>query len=74
MKINTVSPVFKGNSIKILAKDNKHKEYLYNELVDIVNKHKLSALFSNKHVEIHNPTKAVAESLKAAGIKFDKMA
>ena len=74
MKIDTISPVFKGNPIRILAKDNKHKEFLYNELTEIVQKNRLRALFSNKGVEIYNPTKEVTDKLVKTGIKFDKMA
>ena len=74
MKIDTISPVFKGSPIRILAKDNKHREYLYNELTAIVQKNRLRALFNNVGVEIYNPTKEVTDKLAKTGIKFNKMA
>lgn len=39
--MNTINPMsrmtsFQGRKITILAKENKHKEYLYNEVVDLI--------------------------------------
>ncbi|MBE7710294.1 MAG: hypothetical protein E7Z93_07605 [Cyanobacteria bacterium SIG32] len=39
--MNTINPMsgitsFQGRKITILAKENKHKEYLYNEVVDFI--------------------------------------
>lgn len=36
--MNTINPMtsFQGRKITVLAKENKHKEYLYNEVVDFI--------------------------------------
>ena len=65
MRVNKVS--FTG--IKIYGKDNKDVKFLYNKVLDTVQKEKLSAVFKNDVVELPTSNK-LKEILQKLGIKF----
>ncbi len=70
MQINKINQTnFRGN-ITIIAKENTHKQYLYNELMDICRKHKLPANFCIDKVEFPSISDSVIEKIKALGIKI----
>ena len=73
MKIQSASPAFKANPVKVLVENNKHKKYLYNEVIDIVKKDHLSAVVHNKGIDLLSTTKDSIEKLKKAGINFNKV-
>ena len=73
LNINNTSPVFKGGSIQILSKNNPTKEYLFNEVIDIVKKNQVPAIFHRDGINISASTRAVIEKLKESGIKFNKL-
>lgn len=74
MKVNATSPMFKGGAISISRKNNPVRELLYNEVIDLVKKHKIGAMVRTKQIEIPSPSKAFKDELTQIGIKFDKMA
>lgn len=71
MQITPLMPAFTGRNIYVPknAKPNKDRQFLYNEVIDIVKKHRTPAVVKNNGIEI-TATQAVIENLKKIGIKF----
>ncbi len=71
MQVTPIAPSFSGKNIYVPknAKPNKDRTYLYNEVIEIVNKHHTPAVVKNNGIEI-TATNAVMEKLKELGIKF----
>ena len=78
MQVQNVSPSFTGkNTIVISRAKNANKTYLYNDVVDMVNKHKVPATFKTDGIDIEPQSgtqKAgkIEEALKKLGIIFTK--
>lgn len=78
MQVNNVSPVFEGKNIKITSEINKGRQYLYNDVLDIIQKTPVPAVFANEGITISAPeskslTKVLGDLTKA-GINFDTIA
>lgn len=65
MRVNKVN--FTG--IKIYSKDNKDVKFLYNKVLDTVQKEKLPAVFKNDVVELPTSSK-LKEILQKLGIRY----
>ncbi len=76
MNTRAIGTSFRGSysAITIPAKcaQNKSHQYLYNEVMDIVKKEHIPALFNNEGIKLSNTTKNVIEKLKSLGIKYIK--
>ena len=70
MQINKINPTNFRGKVKILAKENTHRKFLYNELMNISKKYELSATFSNDVVEFPNISNNVIAILNRIGIKI----
>ncbi len=75
MQINTISPIFGGKNIKISKETNKGRQYLYNEVLTIIQKTPVPAVFGNEGIVIDSPASKsltkVIDELTNAGINFD---
>lgn len=56
--------------IRINAADNKHCKYLYNKVLDHVQREKLPAVFATDYIDLSTPKQSTLEELKKWGIKF----
>jgi len=65
---NKVNTNFKAINIKAI--DNKHKQYLYNEVVDMVNKHHIPSLFGPEEIILNTNAKKTLEKLNKMNIKY----
>ena len=75
MLISNVSQVnFNANKVQILRNvvenSAKNRPYLNNQVVDLVKGKGMTSIFSNKGIEVSNPTKDFIEKIKELGIKF----
>lgn len=70
MQVQSIS--FTGSPIKIDPKSklNQGKQYLYNEVIDIVKENKVSAEFHTNYINLPDATKNVLEKLKEKNIEF----
>ena len=64
----TAKPIFIPR--KIVGNDLKSRPYLYNEVMDILKKHKSPAVFSNEGIEVSSPSQKFLDKLKEFGISF----
>lgn len=80
MQVTKTTPSFTAKSIMVPRDLNKSRQYLYNEVLNIIKENKVPALIENKGIRIEVPsdyTKAldkVTESLTQTGIKFNELA
>jgi len=63
------TPVFTSR-IVVPKKLNKSREFLYNEVLDVIKQEKKPAVISNEGIDISNACQKVADTLKKLGIKF----
>ncbi len=71
MRIAKTTPTFTPRADIIVPQNlNKGRQYLYNEVLDLVNKHKKPAIFHNKWIEVSNVCENFKEALNQIGIKF----
>ena len=63
---------FTGDPIRIIAKsrNNKKHPFLYNEVLAITRKERISATFHNNRIDLPAPTKEAIAQLKLLNIKF----
>lgn len=66
MKVNRVD-------IKIDPSLNKHKKYLYNEALELMQTHKFGGEFANSHIKMNGVPEPVLELLNKAKIVFEKV-
>lgn len=77
MQITRTTPNFTGHDYIISKNLNKGKQYLYNNVVDILAENPVPAIMKTDVIEINAPKdsnniKKVLEALEKAGIKFQK--
>lgn len=75
MQVNNISPAFTGRDIRISHEMNKNKRFLYNEVLEIIQKTPVPAIFSNEGIKISSPespslTKVIGDLTKS-GINFE---
>ncbi len=75
MQVNNTTPVFAGKDIRITKDTNKGRQFLYGEVLDIIRKTPVPAVFANEGITISSPeskslTKVLGDLTKA-GINFD---
>lgn len=56
--------------VKILNKDNKQCQYLYNKVSEVVTGNKIPATFTTDHIELPRTNETILKQLKQLGIKF----
>ena len=61
---------FTSNTIRILAQENKMREYLYLDILNLTRTEKFGASFHTNFIDIPSPTKNVIDKLKSLNIKF----
>ena len=57
-------------SINIKAVDNKHKQYLYNEVVDMVKKHHIPSVFGPKEIVLNTNAQKTIDKLNKMNVKY----
>ena len=70
MKVNSISSVGFGAGVNIIGSENKHRQYLYNDIEAIRKEFKIPVLFHTQKVELPSVSKAVIAKLNELGIKF----
>ena len=56
--------------ISAKSKTNKSHPFLYNEVLNIVRKEKISAIFHTTKIDLPSPTRKAVKELRAQGIKY----
>ena len=65
MKVNKIDVV-------ILPKQNTHKKYLFNDVLDVVRTEKLSCEFNPNYIKLYNISDRVLEILNKLNIELSK--
>ena len=73
MKVNRVNNLNKRLNIKIDPKANTHRKYLYNEMVDLMNKGKFGGEIANDYIKLNGIPARLIKYLKKAKIVFEKL-
>ena len=73
MNINKIDNVNFNSKIFISSKQNKQNQYLYNQVLDILNKYKLPGSWNNEGFNIPSVCQKALSDFKELGIKFDKI-
>lgn len=60
-------------NLLINPKQNIHKKYLYNEVLDLMNKAKVGGEFTNNHIKINGLPDTFLKFLKEAKIIFERV-
>ena len=74
MKINSIDNVNFNAKIYIPREKNKENIYLYNQVLDIINKYKLPGIWNNDGISIPSIKQKAIGELKELGIIFDRLA
>lgn len=61
-------------NIVIPANQNTHRQFLYNEMLDFLNKNKLGGEFTNEHIKFRSMPEVLTTSLEKLGINFERIA
>ena len=73
MKVNCISPTNFGTGVKINSAENKHRQYLYNEIEAIRKEFKIPVSFRTQDIELPSVSKNIINRLKELGIKFNSI-
>ena len=73
MKINSIEPTNFGAGVKIKCAENRHRQYLYNEIEAIRKEYKIPANFRTHEIELPSISKAIVDKLKELNIKFNNI-
>ena len=73
MNVNKIDNVNFNSKIFISSKQNKQNQYLYNQVLDILNKYKLPGSWNNEGFSIPSVCQKALSDFKELGIKFDKI-
>ena len=52
---------------------NKHRKYLYNEMLDLMNRYKFGGEFKNEHIKLSSAPEVVLKFLKHLKINFERI-
>ena len=74
MKINTIDNLNFNAKIYIHAKQNKENIYLYNNVLNIINKYRLPGIWNNEGISLPSVCQKAIGELKELGIKFERLA
>ena len=66
MKIQRVNVIIPSNL-------NKHRKYLYNEILDLMNKNHFGGEFANEHIKLSSMPETLLEILKDLKIKYERL-
>lgn len=66
MKVNRIN-------ILISTHANKHKTYLYNEMLDFARNNKLGGSFTNDYIQLNSMPENLIKVLKELKIKFKRL-
>lgn len=64
MKINRIN-------VLIPTEQNRHRKYLYNEMLDLMSKHKFGGEFRNSSIKLSSMPEQVLKLLEDLKIKFE---
>lgn len=66
MKINRVNVIIPSNQ-------NTHRKYIYNEMVDLMNRYKFGGEFRNEHIKLSSAPEVVLKILRHLKINYEKL-
>ena len=72
MQVNNISSTNFQAGVRIKSIENRHKNFLYNEVNDITKEYKIPANFRTHDIELPSVSKAILAKLNALGIKFSE--
>ena len=65
MKINPVNRI----NVLISTHANKHKTYLYNEMLDLMKKYKVGGIINNDYIKLNGVPETIKDDLKKLDIR-----
>lgn len=66
MKIQRINLVIHSN-------ENKHRKYLYNEMLDLMNKNHFGGEFRNETIKLSSMPETIIKVLEALKIKYERL-
>ena len=70
MKINSIEPTNFRAGVRIKSAENRHRQYLYNDLIGITKEFRIPANFKTHEIELPSVSKSIIDKLKELNIKF----
>lgn len=58
-------------NVIITTANNKHRKYLYNEMLDLMNAHRFGGEFKNENIKLSSVPKSILEILDNLKIKYN---